>query len=305
MMLWIILVLMTLVAAAGVSLPLVRNPSGRMTFGVGLAVLFALALGLLYPRLGRPDLASIAHAPGESTSVPAPDPELVKLVPQLEARMKAAPGDPRGWRLLGWSYERLGRFGDAVGAYQRAFALEPDSSDDLSSQGEALTQAANGMVTPGARGLFTRALGVNPADPRARYFLAMAKDEDGDHAGAMADWIALIKSAPPDAPWVADVRTFVAKVAADRGIDLASQLSGGQDPQQAMIRAMVDRLAAQLEAQPRDEDGWVRLMRSRMVLGQPDAAAHALQDAIAAFADAPDTQARLRAAAKGLGVPKA
>ena len=43
------------------------------------------------------------------------------------------------------------------------------------------------MVTPGARGLFAKVLALDPADARARYFLAMAKDEDGDHASAMAD----------------------------------------------------------------------------------------------------------------------
>jgi cytochrome c-type biogenesis protein CcmH len=304
--LWIILALMTVVASAGVSLPLVRNAPGRLPLAVGLAVLFGLCLGVLYPRLGRPDLTSPPANPGAATPAPPPDPELAKLVPQLQARMKASPGDPRGWRLLGWSYEHLGRFGDASDAYGRAVALEPGDWDDVSSQGEALTQAAGGLVTPGARSLFARALALNASDPRARYFLAMARDQDGDHAGAMADWITLIKSAPPDAPWVADVRTFVAKVAADRGVNLASQLPDAAPAgRNAMIQAMVERLAARLKAQPRDADGWIRLMRSRMVLGDVPAASKALGDGLSAFADSPTTQARLRAAAAAMGVPSA
>jgi cytochrome c-type biogenesis protein CcmH len=176
--------------------------------------------------------------------------------------------------------------------------------EDGSSQGEALVQAANGVVTPGARSLFAKVLTLDPGDPRARYFLAMAKDEDGDHAGAMADWIALIKSAPPDAPWLPDMRDFVGRVAAERGVDLAAQIGPQTVPagQQAMIQAMVDRLATQLKAQPRDADGWIRLMRSRMVLGDPASASGALREGLAAFTDSAPIQTKLRDAAKAMGI---
>jgi cytochrome c-type biogenesis protein CcmH len=304
MTLWIVLAAMAAVAAAGVCLPLLRAAPRRPAVGGMLALTFAVALAGLYPILGRPDLATVRPAPPASPAGDRPDPELVRDLPLLEARMRAAPGDPRGWRLLGMVYSRLGRFGDAANAYGRAVDLPPHAPEDGSSQGEALVQAANGVVTPGARSLFAKVLTLDPADPRARYFLAMAKDEDGDHAGAMADWIALIRSAPPDAPWLPDMRDFVARVAAERGFDLAAQLGPATTPagQRAMIEAMVDRLAAQLKAQPRDPDGWIRLIRSRMVLGDPASASEALHDGLAAFGDSAPTQARLRDAAKAVGV---
>jgi len=307
MTLWIVLAVMTAIAATGVCLPLLRRTPRRPALVAVLAATFAAALAGLYPMLGRPGLATLRPAPPAPATGDQPDPELVKDLPLLQARLRAAPGDPRGWRLLGMVYSRLGRFGDAADAYGRAVDLAPREPDDLSSQGEALVQAANGMVTPGARSLFKKVLTFDPADARARYFLAMAKDEDGDHAGAMADWIALIKSAPPDAPWLADMRDFVGRVAAERGVDLAAQFGPQAAPagQQAMIRGMVDRLAAQLKAQPRDADGWIRLMRSRMVLGDPASASGALRDGLAAFSDSAPTQTKLRDAAKSMGVPGA
>ena len=306
-MLWMILAVMTAAAAVGVCLPLLRRSRGRVVFGLVIAGLFAVALGAVYPMLGRPDLAGLRPPPPAGPVVERPDPEMIKDLPLLEARMRAAPDDPRGWRLLGMVYTRLGRFGDAVAAYGRAIDIDPGKPDDLSSQGEALVQAANGVVTPGARRLFSKAVALDPADPRARYFLAMAKDEDGDHTGAMADWIALIKSAPPDAPWLPDMRDFVSRVAAQEGVDLGDRLGApsAPDSQRAMIQSMVERLAGKLKTQPRDEEGWGRLMRSRMVLADPAAAGAALRDGLAAFADSPQTQARLRAAAKGMGVPGA
>ena len=54
----------------------------------------------------------------------------------------------------------------------------------------------------------------------------------------------------------------------------AQQALAGASPQdrQAMINSMVERLAARLEQQPDDVDGWTRLARSYTVLNQPDKA---------------------------------
>lgn len=71
---------------------------------------------------------------------------------------------------------------------------------------------------------------------------------------------------------------------------------------QAMIEAMVDRLAARLKAKPRDANGWVRLMRSRMVLGDSAAARQALADAQAAFADDPAQQRDFQTVADELAI---
>jgi cytochrome c-type biogenesis protein CcmH len=71
---------------------------------------------------------------------------------------------------------------------------------------------------------------------------------------------------------------------------------------QAMIRSMVDRLAERLEKNPRDPEGWIRLARARQVLGDAAAATAALRRAVAANADDPAAQTRLREAARELGV---
>jgi cytochrome c-type biogenesis protein CcmH len=41
---------------------------------------------------------------------------------------------------------------------------------------------------------------------------------------------------------------------------------------QAMIRSMVDRLAARLEQNPNDKDGWTRLAHAYDVLGESEKA---------------------------------
>ncbi|HEX5776356.1 MAG TPA: hypothetical protein VFX95_06715, partial [Caulobacteraceae bacterium] len=117
-----------------------------------------------------------------------------------------------------------------------------------------------------------------------------------------------------------EVREFVQRIAAERGIDVSARLPAAPGPtqeqmaaaqampqadQQAMIRGMVEGLDAKLRADPTDADGWVRLMRARMVLGETDKAAAAYRDARQAFASDPRQLAALQQAARELGVPGA
>jgi cytochrome c-type biogenesis protein CcmH len=70
----------------------------------------------------------------------------------------------------------------------------------------------------------------------------------------------------------------------------------------AMIRSMVDRLASRLERSPHDADGWIKLIRARVVLGEGDLAKQALAYGLAAFADDVAERSRIAAEAEQLGV---
>jgi cytochrome c-type biogenesis protein CcmH len=70
----------------------------------------------------------------------------------------------------------------------------------------------------------------------------------------------------------------------------------------AAIRAMVDGLANRLESSPRDVEGWTRLMRSRVVLGEKADAAAALRKALEVFKGDQAASGRLAAAAIELGL---
>jgi len=70
----------------------------------------------------------------------------------------------------------------------------------------------------------------------------------------------------------------------------------------AAIRSMVDSLANRLESSPRDVEGWARLMRSRVVLGEKEVAATALRKALDVFKDDAAASGRITAAAAELGL---
>ena len=71
-----------------------------------------------------------------------------------------------------------------------------------------------------------------------------------------------------------------------------------------MIDGMVSRLDARLKANPKDLDGWLKLIRARRVLAQDDLAARALADGQAAFAGDPPSLAKLKGAmSESLALP--
>src|SRR3546814_7118243 len=111
----------------------------------------------------------------------------------------------------------------SASAYRRAAEIEPDKAENWSSLGEAL-QTASTSVSPEAEAAFQRALKLDPADARARYFLAVQKDLRGQHEAAIGDWIALLKDTPPGAPWEADLRRTIQQVAQKQTIDVAGRL---------------------------------------------------------------------------------
>jgi cytochrome c-type biogenesis protein CcmH len=235
----------------------------------------------------------------------------------------------KDWRVVGWAYAQAGDAASSAGAYRKAAEIEPGNAENWSSLGESL-QTGSTNVVPEAETAFRKALALDASDPRARYFLAVQRDLKGDHKGAVDDWLALLKDTPPGAPWETDLRRTIEQTAQRNNIQVAGRMPlpgagatatagiPGPTPDQLaaassippsqqdqMVQGMVERLAARLKANPKDADGWIRLIRSRMVLGQKDQAQAALKDGLAAFAGDGAAQARLNSAAAELGVTSA
>ena len=69
-----------------------------------------------------------------------------------------------------------------------------------------------------------------------------------------------------------------------------------------MVRGMVERLAARLQRDGSDAEGWLRLVRAYVVLGQRDEAQSAAAAARRALAADPEKVRRIDALVKDLGL---
>ena len=81
-----------------------------------------------------------------------------------------------------------------------------------------------------------------------------------------------------------------------------SDTQAAQQDQMAMILGMVRKQAEELKANPKDMEGWIRLMRSLQVLNEPDKARAALAFALKAFDGDATAVEKLKAAASELNI---
>jgi len=299
--------------------------SRNLLLGAGGLVVLALAVFLLRSP-EESESAGMSPANAASGAANSDLPDVDTMIDRLAKRLEANPDDGEGYRMLGWSYVMTGKPQLAIEPYKRALKLQPERAVVHTGYGEALVGIAGDKVTPEAKGYFTKALSLDPSEPRARYFMGLWKAQNGQEKQALEDWIALSNDGPGDAPWQGDVHRRIGEVSAKLGIDVSKRLKFPAPPaelpvvdratvdaasrlpesdREEMVDGMVEGLAAKLKANPANADGWVMLLRSRMVRKETGKAGEDLKAARKALADDPPGLRRVDAAARELGVPGA
>lgn len=289
--------------------------SGRRGVVLAAAFLVPILAATLYGVIGRPDLPDrpVAARQDQPGQTPA-EPDVQQMVARLEARLAEAPDDLDGWLMLGRSRAVLGDTAGSTDAFRRAQSLAPGDARGVGGLAEALTAMADGTVTPEAKGLFVKLTQIDPRDPRAAFYLGWADFQAGEHRPAMDRWRQLLADSPADAPWRPQVIEGIQAAAQQLGIDPATMVAGlpaapaaaarstvpqpsaedmanaaalTPEDRMAMIRGMVEKLQARMDADGSDVEGWLRLAQSRSVLGEGDRAKSAYEQALAKHPDEP------------------
>jgi cytochrome c-type biogenesis protein CcmH len=290
-------------------LPLRADRRSRRVAAIVALIGIPLAAAGFYLQLGSPQLGDFPLA--SRTRAPDAAQPLDNLVAQVEAHLEKNPTDGRGWSVLAPVLSRLGRFDDAVRAYRNAITYAGDSSERRADLGEAMMAAAGGVVTGEAKGEFERAVAMNADEIKASYFLGVAAEQDGRNDAAISIWQAMLAKASADAPWRPLVEAALARVGGVAGgatapgpsaDAMAAAKDMNENDRGAMIRGMVERLATRLKQNGDDVEGWLRLVRAYMVMGERDKAASALTDARQAVAGNAERLKQLNEGLKNLGI---
>lgn len=300
-------------------------PRHRWRLAAALAILVPAIAVPAYLDIGAPDLAM---RPARIASSADPQrAETERLVAELARKMEDRPNDVRGWSLLGRSLAGLGRFREAEQAYAKAVAAKPDDSNLWALRAEVLIAAEGGQVTPAARAMLDEALKRNRDEWRARYYVGLADRQSGRTEQALEAWLALERDSPEGAPWLTVLGQRIDELASELGRDpaalarrapapaspaspaspgptdddvaAASQMSATD--RAAMIRGMVDRLAARMEEEPDNVEGWQRLGRAWQVLGEIEKSRHAYGRAVKLLPEGSDKRRELERLIEALG----
>lgn len=297
----------------------------------------------VYIATGSPELPGQPHA--DRVRAASTGRSLEDLVGLVEKRLREHPEDGQGWEVIAPVYVKAGRFREAADAYAQAMRLLGESPKRLLGLSEALILANNGLVVDDARKSLQRLAALDPSRPETAFWLAAAKEQDGDVAGAIADLEKLANSAPSEAPWKPGIESRIAELkeklsapaaagqsapqasgpaappqasvsppaqaapstapALPRG-PTAAEMTAAQEmsPEQrtAMIAQMVQGLAARLDKNGKDLDGWQRLARAYKVMGRDDDARAAIAKGRTSFAGDAAAQKQLDELARSLGL---
>ena len=264
-------------------------------------LLLPLGAGLVYLSLGSPNLVPVSmNAEAGGKQLPE---GIEQTVAEVEKYLEANPKNGRGWELLAPVYLRLGRFDDAVRARRNALEIFGPDAARLGDLGEAIIMAANGAVTPEAKGLFERANAADPEDVMAQYYLGLSAKQEGRRDEAVKRWSALISSAREGAEWLPMVKAALERVDEKGPSFAAPPAAAAVTPPEHngdAIEAMVARLAERLKKDGSDVPGWVQLVRSYRVLGRTEKSKAAIADAHAALASDQEALQRLDQGLQGL-----
>ncbi len=284
------------------------------------AVVYAAAalpvLGIaLYLAVGSPQLPARPYA--ARLDLPVDQATAADLVARVEAHLRANPEDGRGWDVLAPVYLRMGDYTQAADAFQKAARLLGESPKRLAGFARALIMVQNGVVNEPARKAYERLLALEPQSIEPKVWLAIAREQDGDLKGAEGEYRTLLTGA--EEPWkgllVARLQAVSERTGGAGagkpapGVSSAAPDKATSDPaamapadRDKFINQMVEGLAARLKTNGKDLEGWMRLVRSYMVLGRRQDAVSALASARGEFSSDQNSLAELNVLAESLGL---
>jgi cytochrome c-type biogenesis protein CcmH len=260
----------------------------------------------LYLAVGRPDMPA---QPLAARQKEAPeDMEFAQALAKIEKHLAANPDDGRGWEVVSPFYMQMGRFPDAVRGYSTAIRTLGETAQRLENLGEAQIAAADGIVTADARTVIERALVKDATLVKARFYRALAAEQDGRREAAVAYYSELLKDLPATIPLTSRIAETITRLGgtppAAKGVPEGGAAIAAlpEAQRQEAIRGMVEALDARLGKDSTDIEGWLRLVRSYAVLNEPAKARDAYARGLSALADDAAARGRLEALGRELGI---
>ena len=223
------------------------------------------------------------------------DEQLNDLKAMLEKRIAEGNPDGQTYYLLGDLHRRQGRYADARVKFTQAFEANYAPFQSQMAIAETAIAEQQGELNDVARVALARAAELNGEDTRLQFYRGAILAQDGKLDEALSLWQTLrAKSTDGDLNQQLDANISAVK----KGLalreqpgpsaeDIANAQEMEEGDRQAMIQGMVGRLAEKLKEDPSDIDGWMRLIRSYLVLGQQKEAEEAIHSLLAQKEDHP------------------
>lgn len=227
MIIFLITILLLTIGALGLFifpiLPLRRGHKGSKQAKVAyiclVFFLFAVLVPVLYGSQGRPLMADYPLQ-GRDILEAETNVKSMARVRRLERYLALNPDDGIVWEQLAHTYRRTGYYDQAATAYRNAIEWGiPEDISNWHALAETLIQANNGRILGEAQKALENVLRYRPDDPKAIYFLGMARLQNKEPQKALALWRHLEQILSADDPWLTVIHERITDLQREMKID--------------------------------------------------------------------------------------
>lgn len=259
-----------------------------------LVVVAALSLPLFsmpfYLSVGSPQEAIPQNVVKNTNS----EPSIEDLLAVAEKRLASNPDDTNGWKVVAPVYMRMGRFEDAIKAYENVLRVEGNDPEFLLKLADAHIEQNQGQVNTIAQNLVSSVLSIDKENAIAKFYTGIIALQNDQPEEAKRIWQGMLDGANGNEEWFPIIQGRIVEL---KGLDQSSSLPAldvatleaaeGMSTQDRfeMIGQMVSNLSEKLQENPNDKQGWQRLIQSYMVLDRTEDAQIAFENASKQFSD--------------------
>ncbi len=236
--------------------PAAPRASRKMLWGMAAFVVVVAAAG--YARYGTPSAVKgvpVASSEGQAGHGNAMG-QIEAMVGQLEQRLKDKPDDADGWSMLGRSYSAMGRYGEAVSAFQRVIDMKPQDAQAYADLADAKAMAAGRNLAGEPAALIAKALQLDPKNLKALALAGTIAFDSNDFAKAAMLWEAAVAVAEPGSELARNLQGGVAEARSRAGMPAAAPAPAPTAPAAAGAGTVAGevQLAAALKGRVSPED---------------------------------------------------
>lgn len=181
-------------------------PSSYRNLAAALAVFLPILSLTLYLNMGEPKALN-ADTPHQQRF--AKD-DIERMVSDFAAKLEKEPDNYRGWAMLARSYKTMGRFPEAIRAYERTGPMLETSGEMLVDYADAVASVAKRFDEKSLT-LLNRALKLEPDNLQGLWMRGSAAFEEAKYDKAIADWERLLALLPPGSEEVEAIRGNIAE----------------------------------------------------------------------------------------------
>lgn len=187
----------------------VAKPDRRLA--VILVFLVPLTAFWLYVKIGNPEAIVNPTGAAMMDGKPMTQADVEGLLASLAAKLEKNPDDGAGWVLLGNSYVKIGKYAEAVKAYEQATKKITDNAQLYADYADALAATNDYKLEGLPVELANQALKIDARNIKAKMLLATAAYDRQDYKEAIALWEKIITELPKEAEIIPDIKAAIAK----------------------------------------------------------------------------------------------